>query len=227
MTDIDIIDGVEGAEYTADLPTLLPALQAFANLVTEAWRLEPVRLHYAAAVPAADPSHWWLVVNSHSPDPSVGGFHDIQPNGLPFARVYAGDAEADGYSASVDLTHELAEMIVDPRIDKTWDDGLGKVYLVEVGDPVEEDGLGFEILGTKCSNFVLPAYYGRSLPSGGPYDYRRVLASPCPALWHGGYVSWLEKSTNQWKQAFARRLDGTQSRRSQRFGRSARRAART
>jgi hypothetical protein len=217
-TDIDIIDGVPGSSFTSSLPGLLSVLEKYAGLVTTAWNLPPVTLHYAARVPAADPHHQWLVVNNHSPDPSMGGYHDIQPNGLPFSRVYAGDAAREGHDMLVDLTHELAEMIVDPFINRTWDDGAGKVYLIEVGDPVESDGIAIDVDGHKCSNFVFPAYYSRS---GGPYDYGRVLLKPCPELFHGGYISWQESANGMWKQSFARLKDGTQSLRSRRFGRAA------
>jgi hypothetical protein len=222
MRSIDIIDGVPGATFTADLAALLPVLQKYADIVTQQWSLDKVTLHFAASVREADPNHEWVVNNNRSPDPSMGGFHDIQPNGLPFSRVYAGDAFREGFSNTVDLTHELAEMIVDPMINRQWDDGAGKSYLIEVGDPVEADKDAINVDGVKCSNFVLPAYYGRRRINGGPYDYGRKLTAPCPAMTVGGYVSWLERDSGQWKQAFARLLDGTQSRRSMRYGRSAR-----
>ncbi len=224
MIDISIIDGVPGSSFTADLPTLLPAFQAYANLVTEQWSLEAVTLHYAASVAEADPAMWWLVVNGHSPDPSMGGFHSEQPQGLPFARVYAGDAMRDGYSMTVDLTHELCEMLVDPYPETSpseWYDGVGKTFLKEPGDPVESDAIAITVDGVLCSNFVLPNFYSKS--QVGPFDYGRMLTKPCPAMVHGGYVSWIENY--QWHQDTASLRDGTKSRRSERQGRSARWAA--
>lgn len=219
MPDIDIIDGVEGSSFTADLPALIPIYQKYADLVTQQWSLDGVTLHYAGSVAEANPNHWWLVCNGHSPDSSMGGFHNIQPNGLPFARVYIGDALKDGFSKTVDTTHELAEMIVDPFIKNNWNDRSGKMYMMEICDPVENDAIAIMVDGISCSNFVLPAYYSYG---AGPYDYGRRLTKPCPELIHGGYVSWLEN--NVWRQSFARLVDGGQSRRSMRFGRVAQRA---
>lgn len=220
MPQIDIINGIPGSSFTRDLSAQVPAFQAFADLVSAAWGLEPTTLHYAANVRRADPSHWWLVVNNRSDMVGAGGYHNQHPGGLPFGRVFFGDAIREGFSPTVDLTHELAEMMKDPWVESApalWADGQGRQYLVEIGDPVEEDQFGFEVQGVLCSDFVLPAYYGGS---AGPFDYAGHLSRPCPALLTGGYVSWLE--LDAWQQKFAALLGGGMSRRAARWGRTAR-----
>jgi hypothetical protein len=220
---IDIIDGVPGSAYTQSVPHFLPAFQRYADAVRLAWSLDAVTLHFAPTVRAADPDHWWLVCNNRSDVPNAGGYHDLQPSGLPYSRVFAGDAYREGFSLTVDLTHELAEMLVDPTLDREWFDGAGKTYLIEVGDPVEDDLYALDIDGVKCSDFVLPSYY-RHWTGPATFDAAGHLTEPCPRLLSGGYISFLENG--QWQQKFARLDNGAQSRRSQRYGRAARRATR-
>lgn len=224
MIDIDIIDGVPGSSFTSRLTSYIPQFQRYATLVAGMWDLDTVQLRYAPSVREARPDAWWLVCNNRSDIPQAGGYHDVQPNGLPFARVFAGDAAREGFSFTVDLTHELCEMLVDPHIDREWFDGVGKTYLVEVGDPVEDDLYALNIDGVKCSDFVLPSYYTVTGRTDISFDQGGHLHAPCPAVLSGGYVSWVEDG--QWQQKFARLDNGAQSRRSMRWGRAARRATR-
>jgi hypothetical protein len=226
MIHIDVIDGVPGSPYTKDLASYVPAFQEYDNLVAAAWSLEAAQLRFAPSVQNADPTHWWLVWNNRSNDPHAGGFHNEQPNGLPIMRVFAGDAIREGFSPTVDSTHEQAEARVDPEPmtkPRLWVGPDGAEYLVEVGDPCEQDTDGFEITAggvtILCSDFVLPSYYG----GRGPYDHRGLLPAPCPTLLQGGYISFMQGG--QWNQKFAYLPDGKQSYRSRRYGRSARVAA--
>lgn len=220
MIDIDVIDGAPGSHYTASLPTIVPALQKYDQLLATAWKLEPCTVHYCKNIKLANKKHWWIVVNLHSDQAGALGYHDVHPNGLPFARVFAADDFQYGVSMSVTIAHEHAEMRVDPDINREWVDG-SRAYLVEVGDPVEDDLYGFEIDGVLMSDFVLPAYYSKGT---GPYDYKNKLQSGCPTLLSGGYISYIENDI--WHQITARYASGLMSYRSQRYGRSARAAAR-
>lgn len=221
MIDIDVIDGVPGMVSTANLAGWTPAWETYANsLVVPAWRLDQVRLHFAPTVKDANPAHWWLVINGHSDQTGALGYHAVQPNGLPFSRIFAADDARYGVNLSVTATHELAEMIVDPQTTRMFE-APPRTYIVEACDAVEDDRFAINVGGVLCSNFVLPAYFDAG--SRGPWDYKGVLAGPCPSLAPGGYIAFLENG--MWHQTFARLENGSQSYRSQRYGRAARRAA--
>lgn len=218
--EIDIIDGVPGLVHTADLSVHLPAWQEYLDrFVCPAWHLDKFHLNFCPTVKAADPSHWWIVVNGHSDVSGALGYHAVQPNGMPFSRIFAADDIANGNDLSVTLTHELAEMVVDPQTTKMVTI-QGRVYIVEVCDAVESDLLAFDVQGTKCSDFVLPSYFAEG---GGPWDQQRRLAGPCPRMLPGGYLAWEQNGI--WHQTFARLENGSQSFRSRRYGRAAQKAA--
>ena len=217
MINVALIDGIPGSTYTQGLPDLIPALQQYDTLVAKAWGLEPATIHYAKNVKVADPSMWWLTVNLTSDTPGALGWHDLHPGGLPYGEVFAGDDARFGASLSVTITHELAEMRVDPWITSMWFDGQ-RYWLREVGDPVEDDLYAFDINGVLVSDFVLPSFYSIKRPP--PYDYCGRLRRGCPSLLSGGYISYLEN--NQWHQINARYANGTFSYRALRYGRSAR-----
>lgn len=221
MTTIDIINTVPNLVSSIKLGSCLPAFQRYANLICVHWMLSPVTLRFVRLADA-NPENWWLLINGRSDQPGALGYHDEHPNGLPFSRVFATDDYEAGASLTVTLTHELAEMLVDPNPDtraKLWRAPDRRDYLVEVGDPVEDDIYSFTLPGSKVklSDFVLPAYYSTG---PGPYDYSRYLRHPAPALMSGGYISYLEN--NQWHQLNASLANGRQSYRAMRAGRSMR-----
>lgn len=221
MIEIDVIDGVPGLVHTAELAAMLPAWQTYVDqMVGPAWGLDPVKLHFAENVKEADPAHWWIVANGHSDESGALGYHAVQPNGLPYSRVFAADDARYGVDLSVTMTHELAEMLVDPKTVRDIRIG-SRIYTVEVCDAVEDDRFAIDINGVKCSDFVLPAYFDPN--DAGPWDYKRILLGACPTLAAGGYIGFLENGS--WHQTFARLENGSQSYRSRRYGRVAQRAA--
>jgi hypothetical protein len=218
---IAIINGTPRHVDDALLAGMVPDFQTWVDdHLGPAWNVG-ARLVFAPRVRDADPNYWWVVINTHSDEPGALGYHAQQPNGLPYARIFVDDDRQAGVSLSVTISHELAEMIVNPTIDKMVTLGR-RVFIVEVGDAVEDDRLGRVIGKTLCSDFVLPAYFDPSLPA--PYDWLGHLLGPCPAMCPGGYLAFLEG--NQWHQIMARLEDNTFSYRALRNGRCAAAASR-
>ena len=155
------------------------------------------------------PQGTWPVAVTRRPDLPVDGFHFVM-NGLPFGIV--GNVE----NLSVVLSHEIAEMLVDPFGQHTvtgpplTDNGQGPVdYLVEVCDPCEGDTT-YQIGGVAVADFVVPAYYHADdmtrVRSRG-YSFTGALSTPRQVR-TGGYITWrLQFPSTTVFQAFALRDD--------------------
>lgn len=203
----------------------VPAFQKFDDdILRPAWDFDPCTYDFMtweswSAAPPADA--WPLFLNRHSTDIGVGGFHDDE-SGRIFGRIFVGDALRYGVSPTVDGSHEAWEMRGDPTINRTVTLPDGRVALVELCDPVEDDSLGITIDGVLLSDFVLPSYFGIG-STVGPYDHEAKLTGPCPTLTTGGYQSLYVDGG--WTQVTALHLGGGMSRRSQRFHHTHRRPA--
>ena len=202
----------------AEVTAVIPAIQKWDDsLLRPAWGFDPCTYSFATwhdfQQRPVDPNRWPLFLNRHSTDPGALGWHDDQ-SGMIFGRVFVGDCLRYGVSWTVDLTHEAAEMRGDPTIDKTATLPDGRLALVELCDPVEDDLYAIEIDGVKLSDFVLPSYFSAG---AAPYDHRGILRGPCPTLASGGYQSIFDRGN--WTQVTAMGLGGPPSYRSQRYHR--------
>ena len=133
------------------------------------------------------PDGWWQIVVMDDPDQAGAlGYHELSARGMPLGKVFARlDLEA-GASWTVTLSHELLEMLADPWVN--WcAESAGKVYALEVCDPVEADKLGYEVDGVLLSDFVTPAWFGGT----GEMDFMRRV-SRALELGAEGYISVLD-----------------------------------
>lgn len=125
------------------------------------------------------------------------GYHDETPDGQQYSRVFAkttmdngGEATMGALSVSSVLSHEVLEMFVDPTCMGWEDNGSGKLYAREVGDPVESDSYGVKLRpgGTvEVSNFVYPAWFDAQAPKGAQLDHMGKAPGPFK-MTAGGYV---------------------------------------
>lgn len=163
---------------------------------------------------------WPIYVNRHSSDPDALGWHDMQGTRI-MGRIFAGDCVKYGISPSVDLSHEILEILGDPDCRQTMTLPDGRLVALEMCDPVESDRYGYVKGKTRVSDFILPPYFH---PGAGAsrFDFAGHLPGPCPALTEGGYQSIFENG--QWTSIFARNVDGSFSYRALRPGRQLRRA---
>jgi hypothetical protein len=214
--------------------TVLPDAEAYAPLpafqaqVTEDWLPHwPGRgatLHFAGLRQVVPSGMWPLYILDTTDVPGAGGYHD-DDGGLVQGKIFAADAMAYGEAWTVDLSHELLEMLGDPDVNTILPIPHTSWHCYqEVCDAVEADQYGYtkpRWPGVLLSDFCYPAYF-KGGP--GPYDAMRHLTKPAPALLHGGYLG-IELANGDWTQIVKRRADGTMSRRAQRIGRTNRRVA--
>lgn len=179
-----------------------------------AWGID-ADLTYVPSGHTPDPQTWWLVLLDNSDTAGALGYHDLTPVGLPLGKVFAKTDIDYNLSWSVTASHELLEMLSDPDINLTTfvqtSNTTGLLYAYENCDAVEDDSFGYEINGVKMSDFVLPCYFQRSIPSI-KWDFCGHLKGPLPAMLSGGYLSQftIGAGSSGWTQISAQKLLGEQ-----------------
>lgn len=123
------------------------------------------------------PAGSWPVFLVESLPPGEGGFH-LDKKNQPYAKVIA---SADDASWTIDASHEILEMLVDPYGNRLQSSqaiaikGDGVVdapgtfdYLVEACDPCEANNFGYEISGIAVSDFITPNFYDTTSGASSP-----------------------------------------------------------
>lgn len=192
---------------TAGLPwsmnQLAASLQEYVNLyVGPAWNV-------AATVEVIDPpptsaaltltlaGRWPLYLMDDSDVAGAEGYHDNvdQVQGFAFLKT----TMAAGDDPAVTVSHEFAEMLVDPLCNYyTPGPKRGQFSIVEIADPVEGDS--FVIGGIPMSNFILPSWYSSRAIPGTKFDHLGKLTKPF-SLDAGGYMS-IWTASKGWSQVF-------------------------
>jgi hypothetical protein len=156
-----------------------------------AWGID-ADLHFVAKDENPDPTHWWLVLLDNSDVAGALGYHDLTSTGLPIGKVFVKTDIDNNLSWSVTASHELLEILSDPDINLTTfvqtSGTAGFLFAFENCDAVEDDQYGYDINGIKMSDFVLPAYFQRSMPAT-KWDFCGHLKGPIPEMLPGGYLS--------------------------------------
>jgi hypothetical protein len=151
---------------------------------------------------AALPNGLWQIVVCDDPDQAGAlGYHELSENGDPLGKVFARLDLQAGSSWTVTLSHELLEMLADPDINLCAEGADGRLYALEVCDPVEADNLGYEIDGVLVSDFVTPSWFQPSRKMS-CYDFKHFVSSP-GRLCTGGYIS-VRGDNGTWTQINAR-----------------------
>jgi hypothetical protein len=176
-----------------------------------AWGPNKQATHVLAANAGSAPTGAVLAYFLRNADvASALGYHDADPNGNPYIRVFvetilnAGGSSLTGNrSVSVCAGHEADEEVVDPGCNGTATAPNGDVWALEVGDPVESSTYAVTLSDgsqVAVSDFVYPAFFD---PQGQPpFDHVGVVGSPF-TIAHGGYAM----INNQ--QVFAAESGGT------------------
>jgi hypothetical protein len=153
---------------------------------------------YAPKLAAVPKGAWPIFLVKELP-PGEGGYH-LDKKNQPFAKVIAGAADE---TWTIDASHELIEMLVDPFGNRMQTSqaiaiqGDGVVdapgtfsYLVEACDPCEANNFAYEIAGVAVSDFITPHFYDASLTSGAQYSFKGNIERPRQLL-KGGYISYV------------------------------------
>jgi hypothetical protein len=122
---------------------------------------------------------------------------------LPLMKVFAQTTKEDNASLAEVCSHEMLEAAVDPipmKAPRTAANAAQRrIYIVEVGDPVQE--CGYDVSGQTVADFALPAWFG--MPQSEHPDQMSFRSSVAEAfkLAPGGYISWAsEDEPSNWKQ---------------------------
>lgn len=188
-----------------EIQSWIPAFNKFVHHVRNYWP-RPANLIWCDK--DKEPTVAWKVIFADTSDEAGAlGYHDYTPDGRPISYVFAKDDIQYGYSPTVTATHEIGEMIADPWISESFQVSNTKFYAKEIGDPVESDEFGYDILiegfaPVKCSDFVLPNWF---IPgSTGHYDFVGHCTKPLQLL-SGGYMSVFTSGTG-WSPIYADRV---------------------
>ncbi len=152
-----------------------------------------------------DPGYWWVGIFDDSDQAGALGYHDLTEEGLPLGKIFAGSDIKLGYIWTVTASHEILEMLGDPDINLTafvqYDSKSGILYAYEVCDACEADELGYDIDGTRVSDFVYPAWFESFRKEGSTqFDYGNRITKPFQLL-AGGYIGAFDVSAGTgWHQ---------------------------
>jgi len=175
---------------------------------TPAWGI-PAKLTVVPHGQKPPSGMWWQTIFDTADQAGALGYHDLTSAGLPIGKVFAKTTLEAGDRVSVTLSHEVLEMLGDPDINLMVQKGP-RGYAYEVCDAVEDDSLGYDINGVRVSDFVYPQYFETFWHKGAAkFDHLGHLSGPVPSLTHGGYMSYLDFTSGQWKQVTARLDDGS------------------
>jgi hypothetical protein len=155
--------------------------------------------------PKQIPSGVWPVQLVKSLPPTEGGFHMTMHN-QPYAKVIAAPGDD---SWTIDASHEIIEMLVDPYgnrlqssksievVGDSVEDGVGEFeYLVEACDPCEANEFGYSIQGIVLSDFITPHYYDPVATPATRYSFNGSITAPRQLL-KGGYISFVNGNLMQ------------------------------
>ena len=192
MTNIALIND-EGIS-TADMATLVTALQAFCDQVTKAWKQPSVKVSTDAT-----PGSWLIHLTEAKRVTGALGYHTVEA-GLPVAYVSLKAVNgklwgayyrplvikgkvirAATYSAGLIsvICHEVAEMLCDPAIQTvSAKDAQGRQWLVEVCDHCYGSYTTQVINGNTCiiPDVTTPAFY--DLNGKAPFTIFNAVNAP-------------------------------------------------
>jgi hypothetical protein len=156
---------------------------------------------------SAVPPGAWPVFLVRSLPPGEGGFH-LDRHNQPYAKVIA---SPDDDSWTIDASHEIIEMLVDPygnrmqsseAITISGSDVVDQAgmfnYLVEACDPCEANNYAYDIAGIALSDFITPNFYDASVTPGTQYSFKGNIKRPRQLL-PGGYISYVQPD-GTWNQ---------------------------
>jgi hypothetical protein len=154
---------------------------------------------------APEPGWWWLTILDDSDQAGALGYHDLTDTGLPLGKVFAKTAQQNGISWTSTASHELLEMLADPEINLSVfvqsSNTVGVLYAYETCDACENDSYIIDTIDV--SDFVYPAWFQPSLPTGTQLDYMKLITQPLQLL-AGGYIGiYNVTSGSGWQQITA------------------------
>lgn len=139
------------------------------------------------------PDNAWPIYILEDPDVADAlGYHDVDPNGKPYGRVFTTISRRAGVSLSSVLSHEVIEAFVDPYCND-WSDSGSYSVAHEACDPVQNSTYVYH--GVELSNFVTREWFDAAAKRDPlrprQFDYLDHLSAPFQ-LEAGGYLIVME-----------------------------------
>lgn len=209
---IVIIDQSKHSGYDdTALAALKTALQTqITKNAAPAWHRRTMTVVTTRTATVADHDDWPIYLLDSPDVANALGYHDVDPQGRPYGRVFVDPTRSAGVSLSSVISHEVLEAFGDSDVNFWGDSGRGVAVALELCDPVENSV--YQIDGVKLSNFVLPAWFNPYVPAGTKVDFLAHLHHPYQ-LESGGYkITMVEGRIGQvfadgypeWKKALKR-----------------------
>jgi hypothetical protein len=145
--------------------------------------------------------YWPIIIKDNIDTPGAAGVHEDKDQ-QPFALV-SSSSELDVWSLTA--SHECLEMLVDPFGNRLLagdspKQGQGRVsFLVEVCDASEASDFAYTVNSILVSDFYTPHFFDPIKAPGVPYSFTGAITEPRQVL-SGGYLSWVDSTTNDWWQ---------------------------
>src|SRR5207302_10223285 len=133
--------------------------------------------------PGTDPNNWPVYLQDSSDVQGALAYHDVDPGGRPFAKVFILTCREAGVPWQSACSHEILEAIGDPKVNSTVIGPNGRPYAEENGDPVED--VEYAINGIEMSDFVWPEWF--KVGYVGQVDQQSVLTHAYE-ITSGGYA---------------------------------------
>lgn len=130
-----------------------------------------------------DPKKWdaEIVLLDNADQADALGYHDVDPNGRPYGKVFIQVCKQYGYPWVSVLSHEVLELLGDPGANQWANDPTGRLWAFEMCDAIQDHI--YPLDGEMVSNYVLPNFFIPGAP--GPYDFMGKLTAPFTIA--GGY----------------------------------------
>jgi hypothetical protein len=115
------------------------------------------------------------------------GYHDLGPDGKPYARVFVrtilehGGTWLRGANAvSTTVSHEICELVGDPTANHWVEKNSGTLIAAELCDPVEANAYTISVgnRNVSVSDFVLPDWFNPFAAKNARLDFLGVLHEP-------------------------------------------------
>lgn len=159
--------------------------------VAPAWNMVPASVVLYADETKAPQGSDLLIILDDATQAGALGFHQVTPQGLPYARAFAkpvldagGTALQGSMSVSAVMSHEVCEWFADPLL-SFWADGPDGEYPLEICDPVQNDAYNME--GVSVSNFVWRPFFDQYAAPGTKLDQMGTVQKPFTTSM-GGYL---------------------------------------
>jgi hypothetical protein len=189
----------KSSRYAANgdlLTTMAAAVSQQLGVVASLWGMQAWSCIYFADEKSVPAGAYKLWVLNDADQADALGYHDQDPSGTPYGRVFvnpiikSGGTDFTGpNSVSATISHEACEILGDPEVNVWRQLPDGRLTCQELCDAVEGDAYPILINGKNIfvSNFLLPPWFDYSPKAGSKFDYMSKLKAPFK-MTKGGYM---------------------------------------